>query len=204
MKINKKKLEWIRLPSNEKQNTIGEFLEGDRVSLVPLHKEHLDLYTKWRNRPKVRRLARSNLPTTKEDLEKFLEPKNIRIMDNFYFEIFHKKDEKPIGDAGFNKIEWIDKRGDIGLAIGEPEYWRQGYATEATELLLRYAFNELNLNKITATIYSPNIGSYICAEKVGLKLEARLEKDAYIEGKYVDNLIYRIFKDEWIEKNKTN
>ncbi|TFF92838.1 MAG: N-acetyltransferase [Promethearchaeota archaeon] len=188
---------------NKKNEEIVPFLEGKNIYLIPINKKHLNLYVKWRNNPKVRRLARSMIPTTKEEIAKFIEKQEAKFKDSIEFEIYHKRDKKPIGDCGFNKIEWVDRRGDIGLGIGEPKYWNQGIASEAVSLLLKYGFKELNLNKITANVFSPNIGSWKCAERVGMKREAKLSKHAYIDGEYVDDYIYSIFKNEWLnQKNK--
>ncbi|MBD3214278.1 MAG: GNAT family N-acetyltransferase, partial [Candidatus Lokiarchaeota archaeon] len=187
----------MSISTNELNEKIAPFLDGDHICLLPIKKSHLDLYVKWMNNPRVRRLARSTIPMKKEDIEKRFEEKNKRIKDSFYFEIFHKRDKIPIGDCGFNHISWIDRRGNIGLGIGEPEYWNRGVASEAVGLLLKYGFEELNLFKIYADIFSPNIGSWKCAEKVGMKREAELKKHEYIEGKYFDSFIYSIFRDDW-------
>ncbi|TXT64754.1 MAG: Spermidine N(1)-acetyltransferase [Promethearchaeota archaeon] len=192
----------MSISPNKLNHKITPFLDGDHICLVPIKKEHLDLYVKWMNNPRVRRLARSTTPTTKEDIEKRFEVQKKKIKDSFYFEIFHKQDKKLIGDCGFNNISWIDRRGNIGLGIGEPKYWNKGIASEAVNLLLKYGFDELNLFKIYADIFSPNIGSWRCAEKVGMKREAELKKHEYIEGKYVDRYIYSIFKDDWKDYNK--
>ncbi|MFO7794961.1 MAG: GNAT family protein [Promethearchaeia archaeon] len=170
---------------------------------MPINMNHVNLYMKWMNNPEVRRFARSMIPTTKEEIKKYIENQANKIKDSFSFEIYHKKDKKSIGDCGFNKIDWVDRRGNIGLGIGEPKYWNQGLASEAVRLLLQYGFEELDLYKITADIFSPNIGSWKAAEKVGMRREAELSRYTYIEGEYVDNLIYSIFKNEWLsQKNK--
>ena len=44
----------------------------------------------------------------------------------------------------FNDIHWSNRRADLGLLIGEPEYWGQGLATEIGNLMINYGFNELN------------------------------------------------------------
>lgn len=191
------------MPKKNIDNIIP-FLDGKNISLVLPRKENINLYLKWVNTPEVRRLGRSALPTIKEDIEKRFEEQDKKIKDSIYFEIYHKKDKKPIGDCGFNKINWIDRRTDIGLGIGEPNYWNQGIATEAVELLLKYGFEQLDLYKITADIFSPNISSWSCAEKAGMKREAKLSRHTYIDGKYVDAFIYSIFKEDWINLQKAD
>ena len=127
--------------------------------------------------------------------------KHVELIERIIFEIWHKEDKKPIGFAELNDINWIYRRAEVGLMIGEPEYWNRGLATEAGKLLVNYGFKELNLNKIITAIFSPNIGSWHCIEKIGMTREATLKKHAYIDGVYVDDYKYCIFKEEWFKMN---
>jgi RimJ/RimL family protein N-acetyltransferase len=64
-------------------------------------------------------------------------------------------------------------------------------------MILEYGFNELNLVKITGNAYEMNIGSWKICEKIGMKRELVLKKQAYVKGKYVDEYQYYIFKVDW-------
>jgi len=88
----------------------------------------------------------------------------------------------------------------MGLMIGEPDYWGHHIGTEATRLLINYAFNELNLNKLYGEIFSPNTGSIRCAENNGFTREAILKNDVYIDGEYKDTHIYSLLREEWIKE----
>ena len=70
---------------------------------------------------------------------------------------------------------------------------------EAGKLLVSYCFKELNLKKIFTAIFSPNIDSWRCVEKVGMTREATLKNHAYIDGAYVDDYKYCIFKEDWFK-----
>ena len=76
-------------------------------------------------------------------------------------------------------------------------------ATEATHLLLKYAFEELNLNKVSGSVVVDNIGSWKVAEKIGFKYEGTLKEHKYIDGKYRDEKCYGYLKSDWF-KNKAN
>ncbi|MFX1325275.1 MAG: GNAT family N-acetyltransferase, partial [Promethearchaeota archaeon] len=73
---------------------------------------------------------------------------------------------------------------------------------EATKLLLDYAFTELNLNKIHGGVIIENTGSWSVAEKLGFTFEGIEREAMYVDGKYLDNKIYCIFKDDWLKKRK--
>jgi RimJ/RimL family protein N-acetyltransferase len=181
---------------------VAVFIEGVSIDLVPLNKEHINLYVKWENDPEVRIYARNIIPKTAEDMKKLLEPSEDNIKTEINFEVWHKKDRKPLGFGEVANINWYLQMGWLGLIIGESEYWGQKIGEEVTRLMVEYAFNELNLFKIYAGITSANIGSWRCAEKNGFTREAVFKKDAYVNGKYFDVFIYTLFKEDWLKNQK--
>lgn len=178
---------------------ISPFIVGKQIDLLPLNSEHVTIYAKWENLPKVRIFARNIMPKTPDEMKKLLEPTEGRVKKDINFEIWHKKDKKLIGECGVNDINWYDKKAFLGLLIGESEYWGQNICTEATKLIEEYAFNELNLNKLYALIFSPNKGSCRCAEKSGFIREATFKKDIFIDGEFVDTFGYSLLKENWLK-----
>ncbi|MFX1573816.1 MAG: GNAT family N-acetyltransferase [Promethearchaeota archaeon] len=179
---------------------IYTFIEGELISLMPINSDHVHLYVKWINDPKVRLYSRSVVPRTIEEWKKlFLNMPEERIKTHIFFEIWHKKDKKPLGDVGLFDINWFDKKAFIGLLIGEKEYWNKGIGTEAIKLTTNYGFKELNLNKLYATVYAPNKASCRCFEKNHFIKEAILKNDTFIENKYLDLYFYSILKEFWLK-----
>ena len=176
------------------------FITGKTIDLCSLNSKNAKLYAKWSNDPKVRAFARWETPIRVEDIKKMFEPQEGRVPNFIVFEIWHKKDKKPLGQCGLGRINWVHGWANAFLFIGEPEYWNKNIATEATEMLVEYAFNELNLNKLQIGAAVENIGSWSVAEKVGCKFEGIQKADMYVNGKYHDGKTYRILKEEW--KNK--
>ena len=183
---------------------IFTFIQGDIIDFVPLNSEHINLYVKWENSPAVRLYSRNIIPNTKEDMKRFFKPSESRLKKEINFEIWHKKDKKPIGFGEIADIDWYGQKAYLGLIIGEPEYWGQKIGEEATKLMVEYAFNELNIYKLQAHITTANMGSWRCAEKNGLIREATLKKDSYVDGKYFDTYVYSLFKDDWLKLKKEN
>ena len=132
------------------------FIEGKTIDLVPINSEHVKLYVKWNNDPKVREYALRSLPTTIEEIKKWFKPLKDGLKDFIRFEIWHKKDRKPIGIIQLTDIMWFDRTADPFIYIGDTDYWGQNIAVEATELLFEYAFNEVNLNRLNAWVAIEN------------------------------------------------
>ena len=85
-----------------------------------------------------------------------------------HYAIISKKDNKVIGNMGFNNIDVNAEEAEIGICIN-PTYWGHGYATEITEPLIRYGFNELNLKRIIAETYKENINSTKPLKNLGFR-----------------------------------
>ncbi len=188
----------------KEEKEVPVFIEGKEICFSVPDSDHINLYTKWMNNPKVRVFARWETPIRVEDIKKSFEHKEGRVPKSIVFEIWHKKDKKPIGQCGLVWINWVHGWANAFLFIGEPDYWNKNIATEATEMLVEYAFNELNLNKLHGGAAVENIGSWSVAEKVGFKFEGIQKGDMYVNGKYHDSKIYCILKEDWMNRKNKN
>jgi RimJ/RimL family protein N-acetyltransferase len=191
----------VELKENQNSENIL-FIKGTTINLCPRTSKHAHLYAKWRNDPKVRIFSRNVTPRTVDEQKKRLETGEGRTPEQISFEIWHIRDNIPIGTVGLNHIDWINGWANANLAIGEPDYWGHNIATEATELLVEYAFNELNLNKLHGGAAVDNIGSWTVAEKIGFEFEGIRKHGMYVNGKYVDAKTYRLLKEDWLKRKK--
>ncbi|TKJ23002.1 MAG: hypothetical protein CEE43_04615 [Promethearchaeota archaeon Loki_b32] len=185
-----------------KDKDVPVFIEGETICLAVQNSEHIDLYAKWMNNPKVRVFARWEMPIRLEDIKRWFEPRKGRVHNFIVFEIWHNKDNKPIGSCGLAWIDWVSGWANAFLSIGEPEYWGQNIATETTEMLVEYAFNELNLHKLQGGAAVENIGSWSVAEKVGFKFNGIRKDEMYVDGKYYNVKTYGILKEDWMKRKK--
>ncbi len=84
-----------------------------------------------------------------------------------------------------------------GVAI-LPAHQRQGYATEAMGLVLRYYFNERRYQKVNAEVYSFNRPSIALHERLGFMLEGRLRRMVYSAGTFHDSLNFGMTSEEFM------
>ena len=98
---------------------------------------------------------------------------------------------------------WNHGNAHFNLAIGSPDDRRKGLGSEALQMLLRYAFEELNLYRFTTHTFEYNDGAQNFLTKHGFQLEVRRREAIYRDGRYWDALSYGILAEEWA-RGQTN
>jgi RimJ/RimL family protein N-acetyltransferase len=133
-----------------------------------------------------------------EALEKEIEESK----DQFYFTIRLRSDDPDRNDrlVGFARlfwIEWTHGAGQVVLGIGDPSDRRKGYGSEVLNLLLRYAFAELNLFRLSAQIPAYNPGALRLFQKAGFVEEVRRRQALNRDGRFWDLIHVGLLRDEW-------
>ncbi|MFG6115842.1 GNAT family N-acetyltransferase [Halobacillus sp. MO56] len=107
-----------------------------------------------------------------------------------------KSTGKIVGTIDFVTVNTKHKRAEIGYVLAE-EYWGQGLTTEATERIIAFGFNELDLERIQARCFVDNVGSQRVMEKVGMRWEGTIRKGMLVKGKFRDLKLYSILSEEF-------
>lgn len=178
-------------------------LRGIKVLLRPVKRSDINHFLKWYNDPEVIQYLTMYLPMTEISEEKWIEEASTnKDMIIFVIEaILNNLQRKPIGSCGLNNVNGKDHCAEFGIAIGEKEYWGDGYGTEAARLLIDYGFRQLNLHRISSGVYEFNVRSEKMHKKLGFIEEGRRRKEVYKDGEYQDKIVLGILKEEWKEKN---
>ena len=106
-------------------------------------------------------------------------------------------DGKYIGDCGLMGLANSHGNAELGIVIGDRQYWGRGYGREAVRLLLHYGFHYLGLRRIVLTTHAKNLRAIRCYLACGFIEEGRPRKALWIEGEYVDLVNMSILRDEW-------
>ena len=120
---------------------------------------------------------------------------------SYYFSIRTLAEDKLIGGLGLDVVDWPGRDAFVGLGIGETEYWSKGCGTDVMNVLLRFAFTEINLRRVTLTVFEYNPRAIRSYEKVGFSHEGRLRKVLNEEGRRWDILFMGVLREEWMERN---
>jgi RimJ/RimL family protein N-acetyltransferase len=161
-------------------------------------------FSRWSRDSEFRRLINSEAVSvtsskgTKKWLEKELEEQSI---NQHWFSIRTLTDDTLLGDIDLYIYNWPGRDAFVGLGIGEREFWGKGYGTDLMKLILRYAFSEVNLNRVTLTVFEYNPRAIRAYEKAGFRHEGRMRKLLNKEGKRWDLLFMGILREEWMEQN---
>lgn len=120
----------------------------------------------------------------------------MRSDEDCFFALVTRAPERFVGTVRLGHIDWRAGIGDVGILIGEREMWGHGIATDAVRTVALYAFGELGLRKLTAGTPATNVAMCRCFERLGFVREGVLRRQVRIGKRYIDHVLYGVFRDE--------
>lgn len=183
-----------------------QLFEGEEIRFGPIdYEKDPEIESKWTHDAEYMRLydivparplSAAMVKKQYEKLEKQVEEdKNL-----YHFAIRAREDDRLIGKATIQWIEWSNGNGFLRLGIGAAEDRRKGYGTQALKMLLRFAFAELNLYRVTAIVPEYNEGAVALLKRAGFTEEVRRRKALDRDGRRWDFLTFGLLKEEWLER----
>ena len=180
-----------------------QLFEGRDIRFGPIdHEKDPEIESKWTHNSEFMRMMEVNparpmsaamIKKQYEKLEKQIdEDKNF-----YYFAIRAKEDDRLIGKAMIQWIEWTNGNGWIQLGIGSAEDRRKGYGSQALSMLLRFAFAELNLFRVSARVPEYNDPAIALFRKFGFAEEVRRRQAINRDGRRWDLLVFGLLNSEW-------
>jgi RimJ/RimL family protein N-acetyltransferase len=180
-----------------------QLFEGQDIRFGPIdHEKDAQIESGWTHdaefmrlmelkpiRPKSPTMVRKQYEKIEKDIE---ENHNL-----YYFTIRAKADERLIGKAVLEWIEWTNGNGWVRLGIGATDDRRKGYGAQALRLLLRFAFAELNLFRVSALVPAYNEAMIALIRKFGFVEEVRRREAVERDGRFWDLLAFGLLKTEW-------
>jgi RimJ/RimL family protein N-acetyltransferase len=114
----------------------------------------------------------------------------------FQFVLIEKNTQKLIGDIGVHFFDIENKQVEIGCTLNK-DFQNKGYATESVKKVIDCLFKKLNKHRIIASIDPRNLCSIRLVERIGFRKEAHFVKSLFINGMWVDDLIFALIEDDW-------
>jgi len=170
-------------------------IKGKKTRLRAIEREDIPRFVKWFNDPEVRHYLDRYLPMSTAEEEKWFEGQ-LEDRENKVFAI-ETAEGVHIGNCGLHRIDWKNRSAELGIFIGEKEYWGQGYGSDAITALLRFAFREMNLHRIHLRVHDYNERAIRCYEKCGFRHEGTLREALFRDGRYHDILLMGILREEF-------
>ncbi len=171
-------------------------IRGTLVGLGPLDRRHIPLYLRWMNDPEVTRGLGHSGPFTREMEEHWFERASTST-DGVLFTIYEMESLRPIGTVGLDDINRHQLAATFGISIGEKSCWNRGYGTEATRLMLDYAFNLLGLQNVMLAVYSFNPRAQRAYEKAGFRVIGRRRRLIPLAGERYDEILMDAIPEEF-------
>ena len=171
-------------------------LEGELVLLRPRVDEDLALFARWHGNPDVRHwLHMSEMPeqTLEIERQRWHIARNDPTRLSFVIETL---DGVPIGNIMLIGVDVAHRRAELGIAIGDKEHWGRGYGTDAIRVILRFAFEVLNLRRVELITDIDNERGIRAYEKCGFVREGVLRAKRMRYGEPLDMLIMSVLRED--------
>lgn len=175
------------------------FLTGEKIYLRSLQDGDAVVAARAENHPDPRAHLYIALPASVE-----MQKEKLLNLDKDHhaivFTICTIDPDQPIGITEFVRIDWIGRMATFYIAIAEKANWNRGYGREATKLMVDYAFNTLNLNRVQLHVSVENARAVKVYQEIGFKIEGALREAMFFDGNYHDFYLMAILKKEWLER----
>jgi len=160
-------------------------LKNDAVTIGPLLPEDMGPMFLWMNDVDAARLDLAYRPTDWLAFKAWLDdlPRNNAQM---LFAIRKTFEPQIVGFVVFKNIQFVHRAADIGVRIGNEADRGKGYGKRALALAVNFAWNHLNLHRLSLTVFAHNARAIASYRAVGFHEEGRLMDAAFIDGEWVD------------------
>ena len=173
-------------------------LKGDKVILRAMRRDDLTRLATFNNDVEFETIAGGD-PWEPQSLERlqaqFDETARKGERDGASFAI--EADGLFIGRCGLAHFDSTASTCELGIGIGDHDYWGRGYGRDAVRLLLDYGFRIRNVHKVWLSVLGVNERAIRCYRACGFVEEGRLRNHVWNDGRYVDLLYMGVLRDDW-------
>lgn len=171
---------------------------GSRIRLTALGEDDAPIFSSWsEDGAYLRNLDTEyavphNVDFYKSQIQSFSADPNI-----IEFGIRALENNNLIGFVSLHSIEWNNQTAALAIGIGDTNSRGKGFGCEAIKLILNYAFNELNLNRVGLDVIGNNQKAISCYQKCGFIVEGTVREAVFRDGKKYNRIYMGILREEW-------
>ncbi|CAM3985899.1 MULTISPECIES: GNAT family N-acetyltransferase [Flavobacterium] len=173
-------------------------IETDRIKLRPIDSKDNEQIFNYRSDSETNKYQ-GFVPKELNEVDEFIakNPTEFNQPESwFQLVIIEKKSNEVIGDLGIHFIGDDGFQCELGCTLSK-KYQGKGFATDAMRSTIDYLFNSLNKHRVTGSIDPRNIASIQLLERLNFRKEAHFKESLFIDGEWVDDIVYGLLKSEW-------
>ncbi len=176
------------------------YYDGTLIRLRPSERADLPLFAQWLSNPEMRdyvTVRYMSLALEEHWFEGLLPDVGGVAPSRLHFVIETREAARPIGVTGLEDFNWRDREAEVGIIVGDPEFWGRGYGSDAMRAILNVGFNWYNLHRIYLRVVDDNARAIRSYEKCGFTHEGRFREAVFIDGRYHDYLVMGMLQREF-------
>ena len=170
-------------------------LQGKTITLRPLRAQDADVIFAYTD-PEVNRLTGTTENHTLEQYRThYASLENAQ--DRADYAIITKPSDELAGEVVVNDIDWHSRVANFRIVLFDSRFFGKGYGSEATALILEYAFKTLNLHRLELEVFEFNPRALHVYENLGFVREG-VKRDVLLwEGEYYNAVVMSLLGTEY-------
>ncbi|WP_410649341.1 GNAT family N-acetyltransferase [Amycolatopsis sp. cmx-4-54] len=170
-------------------------LTGENVVLTQLDQTYFETAWKALQEPETTRLTGTHTRFTPEQIRTWLAGRR-GLDDRADYAILREVDRAHVGDLALTDIDKDNRSASFRIALNGPEFYGNGYGTEATKLVLGYAFDIVGLHRVSLEVFDYNPRARRAYEKAGFVREGLQREALWWDGEWHDVVTMAILKTD--------
>jgi len=166
-----------------------------KVNLRPVERTDLEKLVVWRNEPTISKCFFNVFPLSVSGQARWFE--SLLQRDDKKLFIIETKESLPVGTIGLDNIDWKNQSAEFGNILIEPAHQGRGFASDATLVLLKFAFEDMNMNRIYLKVFNWNEAAIQLYVRCGFQKEGVLRQALYKGGGFQDLVLMAILRGDF-------
>jgi len=168
------------------------FIQGVLVNLLAASKEDARFTASLLNMPEIHRHLADRFPKTLENVERMIYDANSK--KELFLLIYSKEHDSLAGVITLHDFSWYNRRAELTIAV-HPDFQGKGFGKEAVLLVMKHAFENIQVHKILLEVYAANEKAVKMYKSCGFEVEGIFKNHSFKDGKYNDLLVMSVIND---------